>query len=66
MIQQYRLTYLLNVSSKISTKVTTTRLNTVADHVVLPSQTAFLQRRTILDGVVVLHETVDERGYFKT
>jgi hypothetical protein len=42
-IQQYRPIYLLNVSFKIFTKVATIRLNTVADHVVQPSQTAFMQ-----------------------
>jgi hypothetical protein len=42
-IQQYRPIYLLNVSFKIFTKVATIRLNTVADHVVRPSQTAFMQ-----------------------
>jgi hypothetical protein len=32
----------------------------VADVVVRPSQTAFMQGRNILDGVVTLHETVHE------
>jgi hypothetical protein len=32
----------------------------VADHVVRPSQTAFMQGRNILYGVVVLHEAVHE------
>jgi hypothetical protein len=32
----------------------------VADHVVRPSQTAFMQGRNILDGVASLHETVHE------
>jgi hypothetical protein len=59
-IQQYRPICLLNVSVKIFTKVATIRLNTVVDHVVRPSQTAFMQGRNILDGVVVLHETVHE------
>jgi phosphate starvation-inducible protein PhoH len=40
--------------------VATIRLNTVADHVVQLSQTAFMQGRNILDGVVVLHEVVHE------
>jgi hypothetical protein len=40
--------------------VATLRLNTVADHVVWPSQTAFMQGRNILDGVVTLHKTVHE------
>jgi hypothetical protein len=40
--------------------VATIRLSTVADVVVRPSQTAFMQGRNILDGVVTLHETVHE------
>jgi hypothetical protein len=39
--------------------VATIKLNTVADHVVLPSQSAFMQGQTILDGVV-LHEATHE------
>jgi hypothetical protein len=42
-IQQYRPICLLNVSFKIFTKIATVRLNTVADHVVRPCQTAFMQ-----------------------
>ena len=53
-IQQYRPICLLNVSFKIFTKTATIRLNTVADHVVRPTQTAFMQGRNILDGVVIL------------
>jgi mannosylglycoprotein endo-beta-mannosidase len=41
-IQQYRPICLLNVSFKIFTKVATIRLNSVADHVVKPTQTAFM------------------------
>jgi hypothetical protein len=59
-IQQFRPICLLNVSFKIFTKTATLRLNSVADHVVRPSQTAFMQGRNILDGVVTLHETVHE------
>jgi mannosylglycoprotein endo-beta-mannosidase len=59
-IQQYRPLCLLKVSFKIFTKVATIRLNTVADHVMQASQTAFMQGRNILDGVVVLHEAVRE------
>jgi hypothetical protein len=59
-IQQYRPICLLNVCFKIFTKVATIRLNSVADQVVLPSQTAFMQGRYILDGVVTLHETIHE------
>ena len=32
----------------------------MADHVVRPSQTTFMQGRNILDGVAILHETVHE------
>jgi hypothetical protein len=59
-IQQYKPICLLNVSFKFFTKVATFRLNSVADHVVQLSQTAFMQGRNILDGVVTLHETVYE------
>jgi hypothetical protein len=59
-IQQYRPISLLNVSFKNFTKVATIRLNTVAGHVVRPSQTAFMQGCNILDGVAILHETVHE------
>jgi hypothetical protein len=59
-IQQFRPICLLDVSFKIFTKVATIRLNTVADHVVRPSQTAFMQGRNILEGVVILHEAVHE------
>jgi hypothetical protein len=41
-------------------KVATLRLNMVADYVVRACQTAFMQGRTIIDGVVMLHETVHE------
>src|SRR3954468_17744746 len=59
-IQQYRSICLFNVSFNFFTKVATIRLNSVADHVVRPSQTAFMQGRNILDGVVILHETIHE------
>ena len=59
-IQQYRPICLLNVSFNFFTKAATLRLNSVADHVVRPTQTAFMQGRNILDGVVILHETVHE------
>ena len=59
-IQQYRPIYLLNVSLKIFTKVATGRINSVADHLISPTQTAFMCRQNILEGVVVLHETIHE------
>jgi hypothetical protein len=42
------------------TKVTTIRLNPVADHVVRPPEAAFMQGRNILNGIVTLHETIHE------
>jgi len=55
-IQQYRPICLLNVSFKIFTKVATNRLNSVAQKVISPTQTAFLPGRNI----IVLHETLHE------
>jgi hypothetical protein len=52
-IQQYKPICHLNVSFKVFTKIATMRLNTVADHVVHPSQTAFMQGRNTIDGVVL-------------
>jgi hypothetical protein len=50
----------LNVSIKIFIKVATNRLMSVAQKVINPTQTAFLPRRNIMEGVVILHETVHE------
>ena len=60
MIQQYRPICLLNVSFKIFTKVLTNRINLVAQKVIRSSQTAFLPGRFIMEGAVVLHETIHE------
>jgi len=60
MIQQYRLICLLNVSFKIFTKVLTNRINLVDQKVIRSSQTAFLPGRLIMEGAVVLHETIHE------
>jgi predicted DNA-binding helix-hairpin-helix protein len=46
-IQQYRPICVLNVSFKIFTKVTTNRVNKVAQKVIRPTQTAFLPGRYI-------------------
>jgi hypothetical protein len=59
-IQQYRPICVLNVSFKIFTKVGTNRLNMVAKTVVRPTQTAFIPGRNIMEGVVILHETIHE------
>ena len=59
-IQQYRPICLLNVSFKIFTKVSTNRVSLVAEKVIRPSETAFMSGCHILEGVVVLHETIHE------
>ena len=59
-IQQYRPICLLNVSFNIFTKVATIRVNSVLDNIIIPSQTAFMRGRNILEGVVILHETIHE------
>jgi hypothetical protein len=51
---------MLNVSFKIFTKVLANRLTAVAEKVVRQSQTAFMPGRNILEGAVVLHETIHE------
>jgi hypothetical protein len=58
--QQYRLICVLNVSFKIFTEVGTNRLNKVAKTVVSQTQTAFMRGRNIMEGVVILHETIHE------
>jgi hypothetical protein len=57
-IQQYRPICMLNVSFRIFTKVLANRLTLVACRITKPSQSAFLPGRYILDGLVVLHETI--------
>lgn len=59
-IQQYRPICMLNVSFKIFTKVIANRLSMVASKVIGASQTAFIPGRYILEGVVILHETLHE------
>jgi hypothetical protein len=50
----------LNVSFKIFTKVGANEVTKIAHSVVRPTQTAFMHGRHILEGVVVLYETVHE------
>jgi mannosylglycoprotein endo-beta-mannosidase len=59
-IQQYRPICLLNVSFKFFTKVGTNRVTGIAENVIQPTQTAFMPGRHILEGVVILHETIHE------
>jgi hypothetical protein len=59
-IQDYRPICLLNVPFKIITKVLTNRIGLVADRIVSPSQTTFMPGRNILEGVIILHESIHE------
>jgi hypothetical protein len=59
-IIQFRSICLLNVSFKIFTKVAVKRLTGIAEKIISPSQTAFILGRNIMEGVVVLHETIHE------
>jgi hypothetical protein len=59
-IKQYRPICLLNVSFKIFTKVGANRITGMAQKIIKPTQTAFIPGRNILEGVVVLHETIHE------
>ena len=59
-IEQYRAICLLHVSFKIFTKVGTNRVALIANKVIRSTQSAFIPGRNILEGVVVLHETIHE------
>jgi hypothetical protein len=48
------------VSFKIFTKVGTNRIKKFAEKVIRPTQTTFMLGRHILEGVVILHETIHE------
>ena len=38
----------------------TSQINSVADHLISPTQTAFMRGRNILEGVIIFHETIHE------
>jgi hypothetical protein len=59
-IQQYRPIFWLNVSFYIFTKVLNNRILKVVDKLIGPSQIAFIPGRYIMEGVVMLHETIHE------
>lgn len=59
-VENFRLICLLNVSFKIFTKVLTNRISIVAKKIIQPTQTAFIPGRYLLEGVVILHETIHE------
>ena len=57
-IQQYHPICLLNVSFKIFTKVAVIKLTQVTDKIIRPIQSTFIAGRYILEGIVILHETL--------
>jgi hypothetical protein len=59
-IKQFCPICLLNVSFKIFTKVTVNKMTGIATKLINPSQTTFIPRRNIMEGVVMLHETIHE------
>ena len=65
-IQQYRPICLLNVSFKIFTKVATNRITNIAQRIIRPTQTTFIPGRNIMEGTVILHETIHELHNKKT
>ena len=59
-IEKCRPAYLLNVSYKIFSKVLANRLSKAVDKIVDKAQNGFLPKRSILDGVAVVHEVSHE------
>jgi hypothetical protein len=59
-INQFCPICLLNVSFKIFIKVTVNRMTGIVTKLIIPSQTAFILGRNIMEGVVMLHETIHE------
>jgi hypothetical protein len=51
---------LLNVRFKIFTKVIVNRLTGIATRLINPSYTTFILGRNVMEGVVMLHETIHE------
>jgi hypothetical protein len=50
----------LNVSFNFFTKVGTNRASMIVHKVIRPTQSAFIPGRNILEGVVILHDTIHE------
>jgi hypothetical protein len=59
-IKRYWSICLLDVSFKIFTKEMVNRMTRIALKLISPSQMAFMSDRNIMEGVVMLHETIHE------
>lgn len=57
-IQKFRPICLLNVSFKIITKVLMMRVSRVIEYLISQNQTAFIKNRNIIEGILILHETL--------
>lgn len=60
MISQFRSIALINNFAKIPAKGLATRVSPIAHRVISPFQSAFIEGRFILDGVLCLHEIVHD------
>lgn len=63
-IKKFRPIALINVAFRLLVKGIATRLSLVANQVIDPSQSAFIRGRSILEGILVLHE-VQHSAQFK-
>jgi hypothetical protein len=59
-IQKFRPICLLNVSYKILTKILAIRLGLIIHKMITDTQTTFMKDRFIMEGIVILHETIHE------
>jgi hypothetical protein len=59
-IQKYRSICLLNCLYKLITKVLTSRIEPYAQKLISEHQTAFINDRNIMTGVMILHEILHE------
>jgi hypothetical protein len=59
-IQKFRPICLLNVSYKILTKILAVRLGLIIHKVIVDTQIASIRDRFIMEGIVILHETIHE------
>ena len=59
-IQQFRPICLLNCLYKLITKTLTLRLEDVAGKLIHNNQTAFMKGRSIMSGIMILHEILHE------
>ncbi|GJZ90403.1 RNA-directed DNA polymerase, eukaryota, reverse transcriptase zinc-binding domain protein [Tanacetum coccineum] len=58
-IKDYRPISLIGIHYKIVAKILANRLSKVIDSIISPEQSAFITRRQILDGPLILSETID-------